>query len=249
MGCRRCCLRGREAAGKALLRHTREGGSGFANTVRREHSTIPLVLELLAAGEHPVGCDHPRVHVDLQQGRGKRRDAVDLAVARQHAAGPLAPPRANGGEDGGGLALGRDLHDELRRVGDGVDLVVGREHSTVPLARLLTDVAEGLQGVRDWVDLKDRGGVVGLRELHTAHQGSCEASVLLQPVWDCVRVAWDARWHRSCRCEQGRPRPTCASRRTRSRRKYSRRASVGRIRGRSPPHLPRSASAVRALPR
>ena len=167
MGCRRCCLRGREAAGKALLRHTREGGSGFASTVRREHSTIPLVLELLAAGEHPVGCDHPRVHVDLQQGRGKRRDAVDLAVARQHAAGPLAPPRANGGEDGGGLALGRDLHDELRRVGNGVDLVVGCEYSAVPLARLLTDVAEGLQGVRDWVDLKDRGGVVGLRELHT----------------------------------------------------------------------------------
>ena len=81
MGCRRCCLRGREAAGKALLRHTREGGSGFASTVRREHSTIPLVLKRLAAGKHPVGRDRPRVHVDLQQGRGKRRDAVDLAIA------------------------------------------------------------------------------------------------------------------------------------------------------------------------
>ena len=137
------------------------------HTVGREHSTIPLVLERLAARKHAVRGDRPRVHVDLQQGGGQRRDAVDLAVAREHAAGPLAPPWANGEEDGGGLVVRRDLHHELRRVRDGVDLVVGREHPAVPLARLLADVAEGLQGVRDWVDLKDRGGVVRLRGWRT----------------------------------------------------------------------------------
>ena len=71
------------------------------------------------------------------------------SLAREHAAGPLAPPWANGEEDGGGLVVRRDLHYELRRVRDGVDLVVGREPPAVPLARLLADVAEGLQGVRN----------------------------------------------------------------------------------------------------
>ena len=117
-----------------------------------------------------VGCDRPRAHVDFQYARGHGWDTVDLAIARKHATRPLAPPCANVGEERGRAVLGRDLQDELRRVWDGVDLVVGRQHTSIPFALLRTNVAKSIQGVRDWIDLKDLGGVVGLRELHTAHR-------------------------------------------------------------------------------
>ena len=67
------------------------------HTVGTKHTTIPLVLEVSTAGDHPVaiGRGDPRVHIDLQDARGLGGDTIDLAVARKHATRPLAPARAD----------------------------------------------------------------------------------------------------------------------------------------------------------